>query len=140
MNLEDALDWAVTAGNNGTTRRVMYSYADLSGMKKIKPKSCADLNSLLRQKMMVFFNIFRTHYPANIIYHFGEEAGNGDQPRVEEMKDEIGDALSPEQLNEVFDGEDYNNENDPPKLKHLLELAIVVVIRVFFEILQGGAW
>ena len=68
---------------------------------------------------MSFFTVFRDNHPGNIEYHFGEQVENGDQPANEEEKDDIDDTVSTEELNEVFDGEDYGNETDPPKLKLL---------------------
>ena len=53
-----------------------------------------------------------------MVQHFGESEEN-----VEDHKDDIGDALSDEQMNEVFDRNDHVNEDASPKLKLLQELS-----------------
>ena len=87
-------------------------------MKKLRPTSCAALNAVIEQKLMAFFKVFRENYPKQMVSHFGDSGEN-----VEDQKDDIGDALSDEQMNEVFDRNDYVNEDPCPKLKLLWELA-----------------
>ena len=63
-----------------------------------------------------------------MVYHFGES-----EEIVEDHKDDIGDALSDEQMNEVFDRNDYVNEDASPKLKLLWELAKNVAEETYTE-------
>ena len=83
-------------------------------MRKLRPTSCVALNGVIEEKLMAFFKVFRENHPMQMVYHFGESEEN-----VEDHKDDIGDALSDEQMNEVFDRNDYVNEDASPKLKLL---------------------
>ena len=125
LNLEDALDWINTAGNNGVSRRITYCYADLSGMEKIKMKSCRALNAELTKRLEAFFIIFRHQFPKKLHYHFSalendgipedEKHGNDDGNIVEPMSDE--------HINGVFDQEVDVKEDVPPKLAILRQAA-----------------
>ena len=51
-------------------------------MRKIKAKSCKDLDVLLKRRLMIFFNIFRADEKKVLEYHFEEPlADRHDAPR-----------------------------------------------------------
>ena len=49
LNLEDSLDQLRTAGNNGSTRRLCYSYGNMTGMRDIPSVGCKRLNTELQK-------------------------------------------------------------------------------------------
>ena len=98
----------------------MYCYGDLSGMKKIKARSCKLLNADQSLRLMALFKVFRTHFPKQIQYHFGP------RPDAEEAVPDGGDIVSPvsdAELDGTFEGEDDLNEDVPPELAFTRQLA-----------------
>ena len=61
VNLEDVSDWVDIAANNGSTRRIVYCYGDLSGMEKLQPVTSKGLNLVLKNRLLTIFTIFREH-------------------------------------------------------------------------------
>ena len=70
INLEDTLDWFSTAGNNGTARRLCYSYGDSSGMDDIPVQNCSAITEELSKRLLVMFTIFREAHPSSLKFVF----------------------------------------------------------------------
>ena len=66
LNLEDSLDWINTAGNNGVTRRITYSYGDLSGMDRIPVQTCVTVNDMVDERLMAMFKVCRDNFPLSL--------------------------------------------------------------------------
>ena len=70
LNLEDSLDQLRTAGNNGSTRRLCYSYGNMTGMRDIPSDGCKRLNMELQKRVSTFFDIFRAAHPIKLKFVF----------------------------------------------------------------------
>ena len=75
----------------------------MSGMKKLRPRACSELNSSLGRRLMSFFKVMRENHPVSINFHFGRAAGELEQRPAGEEQD-FGNHVSTERLNQVFDG------------------------------------
>ena len=68
---------------------------------------------------MTFFTIFRTQSPKVLKYHFGVVPRNNENPNDDPRPEPISD----DQTSEIFEGEDVVQENVPPNLKLLNDIA-----------------
>ena len=64
------MDWLRTAGNNGSTRRLCYSYGNMTGMRDIPSDGCKILNIELQKRLSTFFDIFRDAHPTKLKFVF----------------------------------------------------------------------
>ena len=122
INLEDVLDWIQIAANNGSLRRIVYSYGDLTGMEKIKPIPCRRLNLELKERLMTFFILFRENHPQRLSYHFDGPQGNAEE-LPGNVEDVIPPPLSDQMMNDLFNGDDVRDDNNQPILNYLHMLA-----------------
>ena len=72
--------------------------------------------------MLVYFKIVRDNHPKHLTFHFGESGDMGDQNYDIVGEADIGNSVSIDELRDIFTAEDYKNDNDPQKLKLLVEL------------------
>ena len=111
----------------------MYAYGDVSGMKKLRPKSCKTLNASLRRRLVAFFKIIRDNHPKHLIFHFGVAGNLGEQHDDIANEGVIGNSVSIDELDDIFTAEDYDNVNDPEKLKLLHQLAKTISEETYTE-------
>ena len=118
------------------SRRITYCYADLSGMEKIKMKSCRALNAELTKRLEAFFFIFRHQFPKKLHYHFSALENDGIPEDEKHGNDDgnIVEAMSDEHINGVFDQEGDVQEDVPPKLKFLRQIAEEIAERSYTDV------
>ena len=82
---------------------------------------------------MSFFKVMRENHPVSINFHFGRAAGELEQRPAGEEQD-FGNHVSTERLNQVFDGKDYEIDNDLPKLLLVHELARKIAEETYTDV------
>ena len=134
INLEDSLDWFKTAGNNGTTRRVCYCYADYGGMDSIPRRSCRDLNRTLKKRLQTLFTVIRHHHPLILKFNFGEFENELEDVQDDGIFDIIGGQnLHEEGLSLVFNNEKRCDTNLSDDLIYLRGLAKDIATETLHE-------
>ena len=132
LNLEDSLDWLRTAGNNGSTRRLCYSYGNMTGMRDIPSHGCKILNIELQKRLSTFFDIFRDAHPIKLKFVFDlNQALIGMNVEDGERRMEQG-STNDEDLNTIFDGSGRGEQqNDSRKLAQIKTYAHEIANETF---------